>query len=356
MLLYISTDLGINSSGGTVVNHELNALKSMGKVFEIGFERTHPLYYNLPDVPFLIDYFTLKWLRAIDLSEITLAHFYGGCYTESIKYLRSKGIKTSYTIMWHDRKISIQEHDKIYGSGTYPYIYVKDDTLFNLFCGGIREADCVIAAGSVPRNNMLKEGAKRVEIVPMGCYMPDKVAPLPEQFNAGYLGAVGPDKGLMYLIQAWDSLHYIDNSTLIFAGRQIAGFMERFIHRYAARGKYHVVGAVGDPRELYDRCSVYVQPSAIEGFGMEVPEAMSYGRPVIVTNGAGAADCITNGVDGFIVPKMNAQAIADKIDWFKNHPKELAEMGRNAQENAKNYTWEKTEEKYVKLWRELLGS
>ena len=352
MKLYISTDLGVNSSGGTVVKHELDALKSIDTVIEIGPDDTHPLWLGLPDVPFLIDYFTLKKLTVMNLSKVDLAHFYGGCYTETIKYLKSKGIKTTYTIMWHDRKISIEEHDKIYGNGTYPFIYVKDDKLFNLFCGGIREADCVIAAGSVPKNLVSKEGAKRVEIIPQGCDIPKYIEPLPEKFDIGYLGAVGPDKGLVYLIQAWDMLNYND-STLIFAGSQ-SQFVPQLINRYANGGQYHIMGYVQQPADLYNRCSVYVQPSAVEGFGLEVPEAMSYGRPVIVSDGAGAADCVTDGVDGFVVPKKDARALADKINWCKNHPEELIKMGLHAREKSFQYTWEKSKQKYVDLWRSFL--
>lgn len=373
--IYCSTDLGINSSGGTVVNHELDALKSIDNVIEIGFRDTHPLSYGLPDVPFLIDYFTLKRLLAMDLSDVDLAHFYGGCYTESIKYLKSKGIITTYTIMWHDRKISIEEHDKLYGSGTYPFIYVKDDKLFNLYAGGIREADCVIAAGTVPRNLMIKEGAKRVEIIPLGCDIPECTEPLPEnKFDVGYLGAIGPDKGIVYLIQAWNMLNHKymslitcscekgyltkdilswKDSTLIFAGNQ-SQMVSQLINKYASGGKYHIMGYVQQPADLYNKCSVYTQVSPTEGFGMEVIEAMSYGRPVIVSDGAGAADCVTDGIDGFIVPKRDVQAIANKIDWCSHHPNELREMGKNAREKSFQYSWEKTKQKYIELWRSLL--
>ena len=115
-----------------------------------------------------------------------------------------------------------------------------------------------------------------------------------------------------------------------------------------------MMGYVQDPACLYNRCSVYVQPSATEGFGMEVPEAMSYGRPVIVSDGVGAADCVTDGVDGFVVPKTNAKALADKIGWCKNHPKELLEMGQNARKKSYKYSWDKTKQQYVELWKSLL--
>jgi glycosyltransferase involved in cell wall biosynthesis len=99
---------------------------------------------------------------------------------------------------------------------------------------------------------------------------------------------------------------------------------------------------------------VYIQPSSTEGFGLEVVEAMSYCRPVIVSDGAGAADCVTDGIDGFVVPKMNVKALANKIDWCKNHPKELLEMGQNARKKSYQYLWENTKQKYVDLWKSLL--
>ena len=372
--LYISTDLGVNSSGGTVVNHELNAMKTLCNnnnnnnndnnnnnnnnnseeiedIIQLGHKDIHPTAYNLPDLPLLIDYLALEKLSKIDLTNVDLAHMYGGSFTNTIRMLKSKGIKTTFTIMWHNRMTSISEHQKFFGE--YPFNYVKDDTLFNMYVGGIREADIVIAAGSVPRNLMLKEGAKRVEIIPLGCDIPKKTESLSIEFNVGYLGATGPDKGLYYLIKAWEILNYKD-STLIFAGSQTEN-LRQFIEKHAKTGIFHILGYVKESSELYNKCSVYVQPSATEGFGMEIPEAMSYGHPVICSDGAGAADCITDGVDGFIVPKMNPQAIANKINWFKTRPKELIEMGKNAKEKAESYTWQKTEEKYVNLWKSLMN-
>jgi len=70
MKIFCSTDLGVNSSGGTVVKHELDALKSIDTVIEIGPADTHPLWLGLPDIPFLIDYFTMKKLSAMDLSKV----------------------------------------------------------------------------------------------------------------------------------------------------------------------------------------------------------------------------------------------------------------------------------------------
>lgn len=356
--IYISTDLGIQSSGGTVAKYELEALKTLAKetndnVVEIGFNDVHPTIFNLPDNPLFIDLLTLDKLNKTDLSNTTLIHMYGASYLQTIRMLKSKGIKTTNSIMFHKRYTSIQEHEKFFGK--YPYDYVRDNRLWNLYIGGIREADICIASGKHPRDNMIEEGTKRIEIVPLGCDIPDdeKVKEFPKEFRIGYLGATGPDKGLFYLIKAWESLNYQDGNTLIFAGPN-SEYLNQFIRQHAKTGHYHTMGYINDVADFYNSISIYIQPSATEAFGLEIPEAMSYSRPVISSDGAGAADCITNGEDGFIVPKMNSAAIAEKIKYFKDHPNEIIRMGKNAREKSFRFTWENTKQKYVNLWRSLI--
>jgi glycosyltransferase involved in cell wall biosynthesis len=355
--IYISTDLGVKSSGGTVANNELDALKSLAKetndnVIELSFQDIHPTKHNLPDNPLFIDLLTLDKLNTMDLSDVDLVHMYGGSYLQTIRMLKSKNIKTTNTVMFHNREISISEHEKFFGR--YPYDYVRYDKLWNLFIGGIRYADIAIASGLHPKQNMIKEGAKRVEIIPLGCDIPtdDKIKPLPKEFRVGYLGEYGPDKGISYLIKSWSSLNYPD-STLIFAGPH-SDQLPMFINHIAKTGNFHIRGYVNDVADFYNNISVYVQPSATEAFGLEVPEAMSYGRPVIVSDGAGAADCVTDGVDGFIVPKMDSNAISEKIQYFKDNPKQVEMMGFNARINSLKYSWNRTKDGYIRMWDSLI--
>ena len=358
-MIYISTDLEVQSSGGTVAKYELEAMKKFAletndNVIEINFNDIHPTVFGLPDIPLFIDLLALDRLNQIDLSEVRLVHMYGGSYFQTIRMLKSKGIRTTNTIMFHKRETSISEHERLFGS--YPYNYVKDDRLWNLFIGGIKETDVGIASGKHPADNMLNEGAKRVEIIPLGCDIPDKdkIKEFPNEFRIGYIGACGPDKGLFYLIKAWEKLNYRDGSKLIFAGPNTEKILPNFIRQHVKTGNYNVLGYMNNIADFYNSISVYVQPSATEAFGMEVPEVLSYGRPVICSDGAGAADCITDGEDGFIVPAMNSEAIADKIQYFKDNPKEIIRMGVNARVKSLNYIWENTKDKYIDLWRSLL--
>lgn len=361
-MIYISTDLGVQSSGGTVAKYELEAMKKFAletndNVIELCFNDIHPTVFGLPDIPLFIDLLALDKLNQMDLSAVKLVHMYGASYFQTIRMLKSKGIKTTNTIMFHKRETSISEHERLFGS--YPFNYVKDDRLWNLFIGGIKEADVGIASGKHPADNMLNEGTKRVEIIPLGCdscHIPDedKIKEFPNEFRVGYIGACGPDKGLYYLIKAWEKLNYRDGSKLIFAGLNTEKILPNFINAFAKAGNFNILGYVNNIADFYNSISVYVQPSATEAFGMEVPEAMSYGRSVICSDGAGAADCITDGEDGFVVSAMNSEVIAEKVDWFKNNPQEIIRMGKNARIKSFNYTWKHTKDKYVRLWRSLL--
>jgi glycosyltransferase involved in cell wall biosynthesis len=50
-------------------------------------------------------------------------------------------------------------------------------------------------------------------------------------------------------------------------------------------------------------------------------------------------DIITDGVEGFIIPIRDLEALKDKLEWSYSHPQELAEMGRAARRKAEELNW-----------------
>jgi glycosyltransferase involved in cell wall biosynthesis len=49
-------------------------------------------------------------------------------------------------------------------------------------------------------------------------------------------------------------------------------------------------------------------------------QAMACGLPVIATTNTGAEDLFTDGVEGFIVPIRNAEALREKLLYLYDHP------------------------------------
>ena len=83
---------------------------------------------------------------------------------------------------------------------------------------------------------------------------------------------------------------------------------------------------------------MFVLPTLIEGMPLVVLEAMACGLPVIVTaNGPG--DIVRDGIDGFVIPERDADAICDRLDWLHRHPALRAEMGQRAAQRAREFSW-----------------
>jgi glycosyltransferase involved in cell wall biosynthesis len=351
--VYITADkISMDTGGGAVTTNELEALKSVSDdVFVVSRDDIDPALFKQPASPFLEDYFTLQQIllqQEIQKGYFDLAHLYSGCFTGTIRYLKDRGTKVSYTVAAHDRRLSIEEFQRL--GLEYPYYHIADDRLWQIYTEGIRLADIVIAP-SFKSAEILKSdiGCKNIKVIPHGITWPKKVKPIPENFDCAYVGAIGPDKGLFYLIEAWAMLNY-PNSKLILAGPGTES-LEPFIRQFTDRGIFVLLGRVSDVAEVYNACSVYIQPSVSEGYGLEIPEALSYGRPVIASEGAGASEIIKDA--GFIVPIRNAKLIAEHIDWLKNNRDSMISMGEKGRIIARKYTRDKIQRLYKKVFLEV---
>lgn len=90
---------------------------------------------------------------------------------------------------------------------------------------------------------------------------------------------------------------------------------------------------------IYRRSSVFVLPSLSEGFGLVVTEAMAAGLPVIVSDHTGAGEVVTDGVNGFVVPAADPDAIADRLQTLAADPDLRASMGAAARRAAVANDW-----------------
>ena len=79
-----------------------------------------------------------------------------------------------------------------------------------------------------------------------------------------------------------------------------------------------------------------------EDYGLVTLEAMMCAKPVItVTDAGGPNEFVENGRTGFS-PPPDPGAIAEKIDYFCQHPQETVEMGLRGRQRVKHITWSRT--------------
>jgi len=87
---------------------------------------------------------------------------------------------------------------------------------------------------------------------------------------------------------------------------------------------------------------------------MVVLEAMAVGLPVICSTNVGAKDVVREGIDGFIVPIRDTEALKEKIIFLYEHPQLCKEMGEAARENViRNYTWQHYGERIIETYKKI---
>lgn len=352
--LYCTTSETTAGTGaGIVSQNEIAALKEVSNVkLILSHNEIAPKKHGLPNNPFLYDYLAASLIH----EPINLAHLYSdpfGITCDKIRKLNPDTLIVA-TCAAHNLEASVEEFNRL--GFEYPFKHMTDPFLWALYSKHLKDANVVVCPSQLGAKYIKRKvGIKNVVVIPHGVDIPaeSKITSLPDKFAVAYLGAVGPDKGLIYLLKAWSSLNYPD-AKLILAGLAGSNQMKLYIKQVAAGGDFKLVGYVPDVSTVYNSCSVYIQSSVTEGWGIEVLEAMSYGRPVIVSKGAGSSDCVTDGEDGFVVPPRDSDAIAMKIDYLKNNPDELKRIAENARAKAMQYDWHVIRAKYVDTYKRVL--
>lgn len=90
-------------------------------------------------------------------------------------------------------------------------------------------------------------------------------------------------------------------------------------------------GRVDNVARWVEDSDVFVLPSYYrEGIPKSTQEAMAIGRAVITTDVPGCRETVIDGVNGFIVPKWDSQALAEKMIYFIEHPEKVTQMGEES--------------------------
>ena len=165
--------------------------------------------------------------------------------------------------------------------------------------------------------------------------------PPPDAFRVVFLGRVSLQKGILYLLQAWAKLR-LTNAELLIVGpvEPVVRPLVLEAIRRATPGSVRLCGPSTQPERVLRQASVLVLPSVQDGFGLVVLEAMAAGLPVIVSDHVGAKDCVREGVDGFVVPMRDADAIAERLAWLAADRGRGQQMGRKARRQALECSWD----------------
>ena len=112
----------------------------------------------------------------------------------------------------------------------------------------------------------------------------------------------------------------------------------------------HYPGHVNNVKDWIADSHVFVLPSYREGVPRSTQEAMAIGRAIITTDVPGCRETVVDGVNGFLVPKWNPQALAEKMIYFIENPEQTQVMGTESYKIAvEKFDAEKVNQRLVNI-------
>ena len=169
--------------------------------------------------------------------------------------------------------------------------------------------------------------------------------PLDGPLRLLFVGNLIPRKGLHVLLAALAGVRADWRLSVVgrAANPAYAWRMAALAARPPLAGRVTWRGALSDAALAVEMAAaqVMVVPSDYEGFGIVYLEGMAFGLPAIATTGGAAAEIVTDGVDGFLVPPGDAATLAERVAALAGDRARLTQMSAAAHAHfARQPAWD----------------
>lgn len=184
-------------------------------------------------------------------------------------------------------------------------------------------------------------GAQRDVVIPNGIedarpMVSRTIAKPGEPLVILFAGVLVESKGVRVLLEAFDLLLQKGVSArLEIMGKwnddALRTWCTEFIKSKDLGAHVRFLGVLRD-REKYERfagCDVFCFPSYFEAesFGLVLVEAMQFGKPLVSTRWRGIPSVVEDGLNGYLVPVQDPQAVASRLFELAGDPALRARMG-----------------------------
>ncbi len=128
--------------------------------------------------------------------------------------------------------------------------------------------------------------------------------------------------------------------------------LENYILQNKLSDTIKLLGRRDDISDLLNLADTFIMSSAWEGLPIAILEAASHQKPCVVTDVGGCGELVKDGVNGFLVPPKNENALADAMQHFmKLSLLEQEKMGAASLTIIKStYALETIVSKWIKIY------
>ena len=287
------------------------------------------------------------------------------------EFLTSNEVRASFFDHW--KSIENIEKNLLNKTKSFCLIHSKEinhpigSSLNKRVLNALAKADHVIANSKFTKEFAMKLGIKNVTVINPGCNYPIPINEEAKEFAKKIYGNASPRlitisrldgrkshhnviMTVKNLLPKYPSLKYVsigdgDEGNNLLRLRKTLGLEKNveFIFKSTEQEKV----------ALLEKSNIFVMPSVIykksvEGFGISYIEAASYGKPSIGGIYGGEGDAIKSGQTGYLCNGNDLNAIYDTFlkTLANDH---YLELGVNALEFSKDFSWEKIVKKYISL-------
>ena len=215
-----------------------------------------------------------------------------------------------------------------------------------------RSAECVVVPSpSVVEANATVMPPRRVCVIPNAVDLPADTRRPPRAdgpWRVGFIGRLDPVKCVPTLVRAAALLP--DVELHVYGEGPARSDIEAAADDTHLGHRLIMHGRVASSAEALAHVDTLVLPSAAEGFGLVIIEAMAAGMPVIATRVPGIVYVVRDGETGLLVPPHDAQALAAAIDSVQRNAALRESLTRAAFDDVRDrFTWDSVLPAYIEL-------
>lgn len=236
-----------------------------------------------------------------------------------------------------------------------------------------RHLDRIVFVSEIARNEFLMSGPsidRRKTMVlhnSINSVVSETLIDVREKYNIplssvilAFTGRIVSGKGVEVLLEAVSLIMDLDFRLLVLGSgdKKYVEKVERKIIDGNLSDRVIMAGFVNDVPAVISQVDIGVVPSVWrESFGLSIIEFMELGKVVVTTDNGAQPEFINHGVNGFLVPPSDSEALARAIRRLIENRELMREVGRQAKSYFdKNLSYERFYDRMMKFYDEPIKS